>query len=225
MAIPIESDALASKEANTEGETSSSSPIVALPVGDNGETISEKMYVASDDSDNKADDVTAVAQISTKRDQPSTKPVAEIKASVKEEVAAVEKSEPKNPTAPENELASKNDGNQLAAQTAKKPVTTIPNPENGVTYKVQIVAGKKVVSEEYLRKAYSFQEPYGIENHEGWVKYTTGSFDVYKQARDKRETLVTARHNFPGPFVSAYNGSERITVQEALMISNQKWYK
>lgn len=223
--MPIESAALASNEGNTEEEISSSAPFIALPVGDNGETISEKMYVANDDSDTKADEVAAVAQTPTEQDQPTTKPVVEEKATVKEEVAVVEKSTPVKVTAPKKEVASKSDGDQLVAQTTKKPVTTIPNPDNGVTYKVQIAAGKKVVSEQYLRKAYSFQEPYGIENHEGWVKYTTGGFDVYKQARDKREALVTARHNFPGPFVTAYNGGERITVQEALMISNQKWYK
>ena len=105
------------------------------------------------------------------------------------------------------------------------PVTDIPDPETGIIYKVQIVAGHKVVAEDYLRKTYKFQEPYVIDNHEGWVKYITGQFDVYRQARDKREALVAAQHEFPGPFVTAYNAGERITVQEALMITNQKWFK
>jgi len=90
---------------------------------------------------------------------------------------------------------------------------------------VQVVAGHKLVTEAFLRETYKFQEPYTIENHEGWIKYTTGSFKVYKDARDKRETLVQAGHDFPGPFVTAYNAGERITVQEALMIANQQWFK
>ena len=82
-----------------------------------------------------------------------------------------------------------------------------------------------MVEEAYLRETYKFQEAYVLDNHEGWVKYITGQFNVYKQARDKRESLVAAQHNFPGPFVTAYNAGERITVQEALMISNQQWFK
>ncbi|MEZ4722038.1 MAG: hypothetical protein R2813_09210 [Flavobacteriales bacterium] len=101
----------------------------------------------------------------------------------------------------------------------------VPNPETGVTYKVQVVAGHKVVSEKYIKEHFKFDETVSMENHEGWVKYTTGSFDMYKGARDKRETINQGGHNFPGPFVTAYNAGERITVQEALMITNQKWYK
>ena len=62
---------------------------------------------------------------------------------------------------------------------------------------------------------------FDIENHEGWVKYTTGEFNEYKTARNKREALF--KHKFPGPFVTAYNNGERITVQEALMTSKQDW--
>ncbi len=105
------------------------------------------------------------------------------------------------------------------------PVTNIPSPETGVVYRVQIVAGKKIVELAQIKKTYKFNEEFYTENHEGWVKYITGQFDVYKAARDKRESLVAAQHNFPGPFVTAYNSGERITVQEALMISNQKWFK
>ena len=53
------------------------------------------------------------------------------------------------------------------------------------------------------------------------MKYTTGSYGVYKDARDKRNSLDS--YNFPGPFVTAYKHGERITVQEALTLTNQEW--
>lgn len=102
--------------------------------------------------------------------------------------------------------------------------TSIPDPETGVTYKVQILAGHNTVGRQYFNKRHQFSENFNIENHEGWVKYTTGSHDVYKTARDNRER-INGRYKLPGPFVTAYNEGVRITVQEALMISNQKWYQ
>ena len=44
---------------------------------------------------------------------------------------------------------------------------------------------------------------------------------AYKKARNKRESLGS--YKFPGPFVTAYNNGDRITVQEALMITKQDW--
>lgn len=110
-----------------------------------------------------------------------------------------------------------------STSTPEPVVSSMVSPETGVTYKVQILAGHKLVEESFVRAKYAFKEDYGTENHEGWVKYTTGKYAVYREARDKRESLVDNNHNFPGPFVTAYNSGERITVQEALMISNQKW--
>lgn len=101
---------------------------------------------------------------------------------------------------------------------------TIPSPQEGVQYRVQILAGKKVVDGAYFKQYHEYEEGFIVENHQGWVKYTTGEFDVYKGARDKRENL-TSSYNLPGPFVTAYNNGQRITVQEALMITNQKWFK
>jgi len=112
-----------------------------------------------------------------------------------------------------------------SVSASKTEIANVPVPENGVSYKVQILAGHKVVTEQYIQKTYKFQEEFILDNHEGWVKYITGSFANYKQARDKREDLVLAQHNFPGPFVTAYNSGQRITVQEALMITNQQWIK
>ena len=46
-------------------------------------------------------------------------------------------------------------------------------------------------------------------------------FDRYRAAREQRQAYLDANYNFPGPFVTAYNNGERITVQEALMIAKQ----
>lgn len=113
---------------------------------------------------------------------------------------------------------------EIEVITEKTEVTQVQDPETGITYKVQIVAGHNTVGKTYMRKLHGFYDRFNIENHEGWVKYTTGQFDEYKGARDHRET-INGQYNFDGPFVTAYNEGERITVQEALMISNQKWYQ
>lgn len=102
--------------------------------------------------------------------------------------------------------------------------TTVPDPDQGVSYRVQIAAAHRVVGASYFKSRHGFNEQFDIENHEGWVKYTTGSYSVYKGARDDRERIKN-RYNFRGPFVTAYNDGVRITVQEALMITKQKWYK
>jgi hypothetical protein len=98
-------------------------------------------------------------------------------------------------------------------------------PPAGLVYRVQIAAGKNLVDAVYFEKRHEWKQEFFIENHEGWVKYTTGKHGEYKQARDTRELISAAGHKFDGPFVTAYSDGKRITVQEALMISNQKWYK
>jgi hypothetical protein len=103
-------------------------------------------------------------------------------------------------------------------------VTSVSGPDKGITYRVQIAAGHNVVDATYFKTRHKFTAPFVIENHESWIKYTTGNFNVYKEARDKRNN-VNDNFNFDGPFVTAYNDGERITVQEALMISRQKWYQ
>ncbi|MBL8000729.1 MAG: hypothetical protein JNL05_02100 [Flavobacteriales bacterium] len=122
---------------------------------------------------------------------------------------------------------------QQPTQTAQEPVAAapvtrptpsrIPSPETGVTYKVQITAAHREVGSAYFQQRHRYSGDFGIERHEGWIKYTTGRFNAYTEARDKRQAFISAGHDFPGPFVTAYNNGERITVQEALMLSNQKW--
>lgn len=108
---------------------------------------------------------------------------------------------------------------------SKKTVVDVPSAENGVSYKVQILAAHRVVNKTYFKQRHGFGEEFNIENHEGWVKYTTGKFGEYKNARDERERLKSSYNTLPGPFVTAYNNGERITVQEALLITKQQWYQ
>lgn len=98
-----------------------------------------------------------------------------------------------------------------------------PSPERGVAFKVQIAAGHKLVGKNYFKRL-NVKEKVQVEAHNGWNKYTIGHFNDYKEARDYR---VYVWNNTPiqDAFVTAYNNGLRITVQEALMISNQKWYK
>jgi hypothetical protein len=105
----------------------------------------------------------------------------------------------------------------------QKVTPGIPTPETGITYKVQISAAHREVGRAYFQERHRYSGDFGIERHEGWIKYTTGRFGQYREARDQRVAFISAGHAFPGPFVTAYNNGDRITVQEALMISNQRW--
>jgi hypothetical protein len=106
-----------------------------------------------------------------------------------------------------------------------KPVTAarIPAPEKGVSYKVQITAAHREVGRSYFQARHRYSGDFSIERHQGWVKYVVGGFSSYKEARDQRVNFIQAGHEFPGPFVTAYNDGVRITVQEALMLSKQQW--
>lgn len=100
------------------------------------------------------------------------------------------------------------------------PITKTPAPEKNVTYKVQVGAFREAITVEKYQKKFNLNDMINLENHQGWTKLITGSFSEYKSARNKRNDL---RNKVKTAFVTAYNQGERITVQEALMITNQKW--
>jgi cell division septation protein DedD len=101
--------------------------------------------------------------------------------------------------------------------------TTIPSPQGSVNYKVQIAALHNAVDADKLGSRFNINQKVETEMAGGFTKYLVGSHAEYKSARDARETVKGKGVN--DAFVTAYNTGKRITVQEALMITAQKWYR
>ena len=115
------------------------------------------------------------------------------------------------------------------AKTEKENITTsvtsVPDPAKSlVFYKVQISAGHKMIPVKSYFQKRKIKEPVSTEMLQGWYKYTIGNYSEYIKARDKRNK-VWGTTPIKDAFVTAYNSGQRITVQEALMISNQTWYQ
>lgn len=118
---------------------------------------------------------------------------------------------------------SSNEAN-TSATASTETTTKLNNSTANVDYRVQIGAfSNSGVSASGLARAFNISDKISSEMHGGFSKFMIGNYPDYKAARDKRESAVSRGVN--GAFVVAYNSGKRITVQEALMLSNQKWLK
>ncbi len=109
--------------------------------------------------------------------------------------------------------------------TTTEPVATntVAKKEGNVKYAVQVGAFRNAIESDVLAKKFNISETIKSEMAEGYSKFMVGGFGEYKEARNHREDMKQKGCN--SAFVVAYNGAKRITVQEALMITSQKWYK
>jgi len=130
------------------------------------------------------------------------------------------KEEPKKEIPVKNEIKKEEPIKEEKNTNAK--ISNIPLPEKSVKYKVQIAAAHQNISDAHFKNKYNLNDKIAREMHEGWNKFTVGGYPTYKDARDKRNS-IWSNNKITDAFVTAYNNGVRVTVQEALMISNQKW--
>ncbi len=114
-------------------------------------------------------------------------------------------------------------GKTASAGSYAKTSRPLPSKQ-GINYRVQLAAGHKSVDVKQYFSRLNITDEVSTEMHEGWIKYSIGSFNDYKSARDQREHVWNTTP-INDAFVAAYNGVTRITVQEALMVANHQWYR
>lgn len=112
-----------------------------------------------------------------------------------------------------------------AAAHAAPEASTAPTQNHthtGVEFAVQLLANHRDLTHDELVDFLGYTQPLHMERLDGWHKYVTDSHNSYAQARSSRNHIWETT-NAQDAFVTAQLEGQRITVQEALLVSNQTW--
>ena len=131
----------------------------------------------------------------------------------------IEEPKPNTPT-PQASADSKNTSSvaPTAAATAAEPAVVSTQPKGEVVYKVQFMTSTK----ELKSNAREFK---GITDYESYrqkniICYTTGRFATVREASEHQKAV--REKGFSDAFVVAFQGSERITMQQAKELSGKQ---
>ncbi len=116
-----------------------------------------------------------------------------------------------------------NSGNATTSGNVGNANSLASKNEGTVSYLVQIGAFVNAIQSDVLARKFNVTEPIKSEFAQGFSKFMVGMFSEYKDARSHRENMK--EKGCRSAFVVAYNGPKRITVQEALTITSQKWFQ
>ena len=174
---------------------------------------SKKVKMAIDAIGNKSADI-------VKTETPVTTPTVAAEPVTTSQVTTTEpvKTEPTTTTEP-----VKTEPVATTEPVKSEPSQTVSKKQGNVVYNVQIGAFTNAIQSDVLAKKFNLSENIKSEMAQGFNKFMVGNFNEYKEARSHRENIK--QKGCGSAFVVAYNGAKRITVQEALMITSQKWFK
>lgn len=120
-----------------------------------------------------------------------------------------------------NSVSNNNSSNSNNSSASNNNSGSSSSNSAGIAYRVQIGAFTNAIASSVLARKFNVSENIKSEMAEGFSKFMIGSYGTYSDARSNREKMKNK--GCRSAFVVAYNGPKRITVQEALMITNQKW--
>lgn len=110
---------------------------------------------------------------------------------------------------------------EVSALTAANTQLNVGSTE-GLSFSVQLLANHRDLTQQEVSESLGYQGGYSIFRHEGWHKYLTPEEGTYAAAHTLRsqiwETTLAS-----DAFVTASLEGERISIQEALLLSNQTW--
>ena len=110
----------------------------------------------------------------------------------------------------------------LRTEISSTTATVVEGDADNLWYEIQVAATKKRVVTDYFEQKLNFSLPLVEERDSMWVKYLFGHFDGYSSARNCREDF-NERFGFIGPFVVSKRNGQRISVQEALTKTGERW--
>ncbi len=144
---------------------------------------------------------------------------------VTEEKPEVKQPETKDPEVV-NPATVKSVEETVAKKLSESETEAVGEKKSGnMSFLVQVGAfTNEKVNAQRLKKKFKITEAIRSEMQGGYSKFMIGDHNEYKSARNHRETMKNV-NGVKSAFVVAYNQGKRITVQEALMITNQKWFK